>query len=232
MTLARSLQQFSWIQRLFLLVLICNIALILWGIYVVPATVSAPTGVARILVDMGLQGAIVLFALVGPLSFQRYRATIWISLLFGLLFAIAYDAIVLLDYLGISKEVNVFLFFVGAASLAGFIAGYQTRRFGQGVIAAIWALVIGTAIWSAGVLRIHYAFWGTHEAYVFWQKDGAIDQFHHSGMTDLNLFLIEDVQGALFFHPLLSAVAGAICGPVASGLAQGAHAIQPTRKQA
>ena len=226
MTLARRLQQSSWIQRLFFLVLICNIALILWGIYVVPATVSSPAGVARIVADMGLQGAIVLFALVGPLSFQRYRAIIWISLLFGLLFAIAYDAIVLLDYLGISKDVNVFLFFVGAASLAGFIAGCRTRRFGQGVVAAIWALVIGTAIWSTGVLAMHYAFWGSHQAYVFWQKDGAIDQFHHSGMTDLNLFLIQDVQGALFFHPLLSVVTGAICGLVASGLAQGALSVQ------
>ena len=222
----RTLQRPSWIQRLLVLVLVCNIVLILWGVYVVPATVSTLAGNTRILADIVLQVVIGLVALSGPLSFQRYSAAIWISLVFGLLFAIAYDGVLLLEYVGIYEDVNVYLFFVGAASLAGFIAGCRTRRFGQGVVAAIWALVIGTAIWSTGVLAMHYAFWGSHQAYVFWQKDGAIDQFHHSGMTDLNLFLIQDVQGALFFHPLLSVVTGAICGLVASGLAQGALSVQ------
>jgi hypothetical protein len=220
-TLRRIWQGTSWIQRLFVLVLIVNVVLILWGIRVVPATVAKPDGVARILADIGLQVVIGLLALFGPLSFQRNRSTIWISLLCGLLFAIAYESILLLDYLGVNEDVNVYLFFLGAASLAGFIAGYQARRFSQGVIAAIWALVIGTAIWSAGVLALHYAFWGSHQAYIFWQNDGAIDEFRQSGMTDLNLFLIQDVQGSMFFHPLLSAVTGAICGLVTSVLAQG-----------
>lgn len=220
-TVLRTFHQSSWIQRLFLLVLICNIVLILWGIRVVPATIAAPDGIARILADIGLQVVIGLLALFGPLSFQRSRSALWISLFFGLLFAIAYDSLLLLDYLGVSENVNVYLFFLGAASLAGLIAGYQTRRFSQGVIAAIWALVIGTAIWSTSVLPMHYAFWGSHQAYIFWQNDGAIDEFGRSGMTDLNLFLIQDIQGALFFHPLLSAVTGAICGLVTSSLAQG-----------
>jgi hypothetical protein len=151
-TRLRIWRHFSWLQRLFLLVLIGNVVLILWGIRVVPATVATPDGIARILADIGLQVVIGLLALVGPLSFQRNRSAIWISFLVGLLFAIAYESILLLDYLGVSEDINVFLFFIGAASLAGLIAGYQTRRFSQGVIAAIWALVIGTAIWSAGVV--------------------------------------------------------------------------------
>jgi hypothetical protein len=217
-----ALQQSSWIQRLFLLTLICNIALILWGASVVPAAIATPEGVGRVVADIGLQMVIGLLALFGPLSFQRHRSAIHISLLFGLLFAIAYDGILLLDYLGVYADVNVYLFFIGAASLAGLIAGYRTGRFGEGVIAAIWALVIGTAIWSAGVLLMHYAFWGSHQAFVFWQMDGAIDEFRQSGMTDLNQFLIEDVQGSLFFHPLLSVATGAACGLLASGIAQGA----------
>jgi hypothetical protein len=222
LALRGALQQSSWIQRLFILTLICNIALILWGASVVSATIATPEGVARIVADIGMQVVIGLLALFGPLSFHRHRSAIQISLLFGLLFAIAYDGILLLDYLGVYADVNVYLFFIGAASFAGLIAGYRTGRFGDGVIAAIWALVIGTAIWSAGVLLMHYAFWGTHQAYVFWQMDGAIDEFRQSGMSDLNLFLIEDVQGSLFFHPLLSAATGAVCGLLASGVAQGA----------
>jgi hypothetical protein len=220
-TILQTVHHASWSQRLFALILGGNVILILWGIHVVPAAVATPDGIARILADLGLQMVLGALALFGPLSFQRSRFSIGISLLCGLLFAIAYDGILLLDYLGVYEDVNVYLFFLGAASLAGFIAGYQTRRFSQGVIAAIWALVIGTAIWSTGLLPMHYAFWGSHQAYMFWQSDGAIDDFHHSGMTDLNVFLMQDVQGALFFHPLLSAVTGAICGVVASSVAQG-----------
>jgi hypothetical protein len=50
-------------------------------------------------------------------------------------------------------------------------------------------------------------------------NDGAIHEFHHSETKDLNLFLMEDIQGAMFFHPLLSAALGALCGIPASGLA-------------
>jgi hypothetical protein len=228
-TIRRIWRHTSWIQRLFLLVLIGNMALILWGIHVVPATVATPDGIARILADLGLQMVLGVLALFGPLSFQRSRSSIGISLLFGFLFAIAYDGILLLDYLGVYLDVNVYLFFLGAASLAGLIAGYQTRRFSQGVVAAIWALVIGTAIWSTGLLPMHYAFWGSHQAYVFWQNDGAIDDFQHSGMTDLNVFLMQDVEGSLFFHPLLSAVTGAICGVVASSVAQGVLLVRKKR---
>jgi hypothetical protein len=195
--------------------------LLLWGIRVVPTTIATLDGIGALLATLGLQVVLAFLALYGPLSFQRYRSAIWISLLIGLLFAIAYDGILLLNFLGIYEDVNVYLFFVGAASLAGFIAGYRTRQFSQGVIAAIWALVIGTAIWSVGVLLLNYAWWGTLQWYTYWQNDGAIEDFQHSGMTDLNVFLIRDTQGALFFHPLLSAGTGAICGLVTSSSAQG-----------
>src|SRR5579859_2448664 len=191
----RSLQRSSWMQRLFILVLACNMVLILWGIRVVPVTISSADGIGRILADIALQAVIGLVALWGPLSFQRHPFVIWVSLLFGLLFAISYDGMLLLEYVGIYKDVNVYFLFVGAASLAGFIAGHRTRRLGPGVIAGIWTLVIGTAIWTVGAVPMHYAFWGSQQAYVFWQNDGAIEEFHHSGMTDLNLFLIQDIQG-------------------------------------
>lgn len=225
-TILRTVQGSSWIQRLFALVLGCNVLLILWGLRVVPA-ISTLNGIATTLATMGMQVAIAVLALFGPWSFQRYRSSIGIAVLVGALFAIAYDGILLSDFFpNINLDVNIWLLFVGAASLAGFIAGYQTRRFGQGVIIAIWALVIGTAIWSIGLLIMNYASWGTHQWYIFWLNDGAIDDFHRSGSADLNVFLLQDMQGALFFHPLLSAFLGALCGLVASGLAQGARVLR------
>jgi hypothetical protein len=228
-TILRTLQHSSWIQRLFALVLGWNCLLILWGIHIVPA-VSTPNGIATTLATLGMQVAIAFLAFFGPLSFQRYRSSIGIALLFGALFAVAYDGILLAGFFpNINLDVNIWLLFVGAASLTGFIAGYQTRRFGQGVIAAIWALVMGTAIWSIGLLIMNYASWGTHQWYLFWLNDGAIADFHHSGSTNLNVFLLQDMQGALFFHPLLSAFLGAICGLVASSVAQGVLLLRKKR---
>ena len=37
-----------------------------------------------------------------------------------------------------------------------------------------------------------------------------MDDFHRSGGQDLNAFLLQDLQGALFFHQILSAVIGAV----------------------
>jgi hypothetical protein len=200
--------------------------LVLWGIHVVPATLATLDGLGVLMATAGLQLVFALLVLVGPLSFQRYRESIGISLLFGTLFAIAYDGIVLLDVVGISLDVNIWLLFVGTASLAGSIVGYQTCQVRQGVIAAVWALVIGTAIWSTFILLINYAFWGTHGWYLFWLGDGAIDDFRRSGSTNVNAFLLQDLQGALFFHPLLSVVLGTICGLVASSLAFGLRRFQ------
>lgn len=226
-TLLRTLQHSSWIQRFLILVLGCNIVLIVWGIHVVPATLATSNGIGALIAPLGLQMMVALLMLVGPSSFHRYRESIGISLLFGTLFAIAYDGILLLDVVGISLDFNIWLLFVGAASLAGFIVGYQTRQVHQGVIAAVWALVIGTAIWSSGILLINYTFWGLTGG-SFWLGDGAIDEFRRSGSTNVNVFLLQDLQGALLFHPLLSVVLGAICGLVASSVANGLRRFQRT----
>jgi hypothetical protein len=171
---------------------------------------------------VGMQVAVACLALAGPLAFQHHGTSIRLAFVGGALFAVAYDGILLSDFFTqISLDVNIWLLFVGAASLTGFIAGYQSRRFSQGVITAIWTLVIGTAIWSSGLMIMNYVCWGTHQWYDFWLKDGAIDDFSRSGSSNLNVFLLQDMQGALFFHPLLSVLLGALCGLVTSSVAQG-----------
>jgi hypothetical protein len=174
-----------------------------------------------------MQIAIALLAFFGPLSFRRHSASIEIALLLGAIFAIAYDAVVLSNFLpSVNWDFNVLLLFLGAASVAGFLAGYQTHRIGQGVITGFWTLVIGTAIWSIGLMIINYAFWGSHQWVFFWKNDGAIDDFLHSGSTNLRLFILQDMQGALFFHPLLSGFLGALCGLAGSAVAQAVLLIQ------
>src|SRR5690348_2659188 len=70
-TILRTLQQSSWIQRLFVLVLACNMVLILWGIRVVPAAIATLDSIGSLATALGLQVVIAALALFGPLSFQR-----------------------------------------------------------------------------------------------------------------------------------------------------------------
>jgi hypothetical protein len=219
-SIGRTIHESSLTQRLFALVLACNILLIAWGLRVVPSVISA-NGIATTLASIGMQVAIACLAFFGFLSFQRISSSMSIVVVFAALFALVYDGLVLSDFIpGSNLDFNAFLFFIAAPTLAGFIAGYQSGTFGRGVVVAFWALVMGTAIWSLGLLILNYSTWGSHNWYFFWQNDGAIDDCHHSGATNLQVCLLQNLQGALFFHPLLSAVMGAICGLVASGAAQ------------
>jgi hypothetical protein len=221
------LQRTSWIQRLVLVVLGCNVVLLVLGLLVVPAARVSANALGTLLATILMQTALALLVLVGPVSFANYPRTMGISLGLGVLFAFAYVGIIATDFVGIQLSFDtgpetIYALFVGVALLAGALASLRTRRFRDGVVASCWALVIGTAIWSLGMLTLNYVFWGSSPWYHFWQGDGAIDDFRRSGSTDVGLFLLQDLQGALFFHPLLSVVIGAIGGMISSSLVLGA----------
>jgi len=222
----RPIRQLLWIQRLFVVVIGVNITLILAGLLVVPATIGSSTVVGSTLGDVGMQAALAALALRGPWSFQQYRTSIGISVALGLMFAALYAGDILLEFQGIQTNANIVALFGGVAFIAGLAAGYRTRQWRQGLGAAIWALVIGTALWSAAILLINYVAWGSHQQYVFMLNDGAVGDFHRSGSHDFDAFLLQDIQGALFFHPLLSVVVGTISGLVSSSVAQGVLVLQ------
>lgn len=210
-----------WPQRLFVMTIAVTIALILAGLRVDPATIASPAGGASLLGDVGMQLALAALALGGPWSFRRCGAVIGISAVLGLVFAAAYTGVILLEFDGINTNANILALFVGVAVVAGMAATMRTRRWQQGPLAAIWALLIGTALWSVAVLLINYAAWGSHRQYVFWLNDGAVDEFHRSGSRDFNVFLLQDLQGALFFHPVLGIAVGTIGGLAGGGLTYG-----------
>jgi hypothetical protein len=195
-----------------------NIALLLAGIAVVPSTLNSSAGVTSLLGTMGMQVALAALALYSPWSFAHYRTTMALSALLGLVFAGIYLGIIVLEFHGVQDNLNLVLLFVGVAFVAGIVASAQSCRWQQGMPAAIWALLIGTALWSGGVLLINYEAWGSHQQYAFWLADGAVDDFHRSGSTDFAAFLLQDIHGALFFHPLLGLVIGAMGGLAGGGL--------------
>lgn len=212
-------------QRLFVVALGVNIALIVAGIAVVPAALSSPQGLGTLLADVAMQIALAALALAGPFSFRQMRASIGISSALGLVFAALYLGIILREFGGVNDSINILAIFGLVAAGAGGAASYQARRWRPGVPAGIWALVIGTALWSAGALLINYLSWGSQRQYVFWLNDGAIGDFRRSGSHDLNTFLLQDLQGAVFFHPLLGTVVGAIGGLAGGGVARGGIAL-------
>jgi hypothetical protein len=156
----------------------------------------------------------------------RYPQTAGISLALGVLFAAAYDGLLALEFAGIHLGIDgpgtIYGLFVGAAVLAGMLAGARTQRLGDSIMTAVWALVIGTAIWSVGLQLLNASWWGSTAWYQFWLGDGAVDDFRRSGSADLAAFLLQDLQGALFFHQVLSVVLGVLGGIFGGGIGLGA----------
>ena len=151
----QEVQEATWAQRLFLVVTGMNFVLILGGIHLVPSTLTTLNGVGALLAALSMQLALAALALVGPWSFHRCHATIAISFGLSVIFAALYLTVV--DLGGGSDPINIYGIFVGVAFVAGLVAGATTRHLLQGVIAGIWALVIGTGLWSTGMLLINHA---------------------------------------------------------------------------
>jgi hypothetical protein len=150
----------------------------------------------------------------GRVALSRFADIGDVVLLTGLAFALVYDVHLLADFAGHPLSLDPYLFFVADAIGASAWATYRTRRLSHGIAAACWGLVLGTAIWSIGLMTISYAYWHTHGGYAFWLRDGAVSDYRHSSATSLWPFLLQDIQGAIFFHPLLSLVIGTVCGAI------------------
>lgn len=222
----RALRPTSGVQRLFLLVLAANGSLLLLGLYVAPSTLRSIEGFGAVLGALAMQGALALLALFGPMSFEKYPRTMRISLGGGALFAAIYLGFLTRDFAAVTwgpddGPLTLYSLFAAVALLAGAAASVRSQRLRDGVVAAVWALVVGTAIWSLGVLLLNYVLWGSPHWYQFWLQDGAVDDFHQSGSHDLSAFLLQDLQGALFFHQVLSAVIGTGVGLVGSAVGLG-----------
>lgn len=196
------------VQRLLVTALVSDGILVVAGVGLAPSV----TGVARVVADLGLFILIGGAAVYGPVRLSRFADMGDVCVWSGAAFAFVYALDLLLGFAaGSSLGVSEYWFFVAAALVASVWAVSRSGRLLRGIAAACWALVLGTAMWSAAVLSTSYSFWQTARGYAFWSRDGAAD-FRGSGVTDFWPSVLDDLQGAMFFHPLLSVVVGAICG--------------------
>jgi hypothetical protein len=114
--------------------------------------------------------------------------------------------------------VTIYALFVGVAIVAGALACWRTARLREGAVAGCWALVIGTAMWSLGFVPMSYALWGSAHWYHLWLQDGAIEDFHRSGGTNLGAYLLQDMYRAMVAHQVLSVGIGVAGGFLGSAI--------------
>jgi len=147
-----------------LAVLAVNVALIVAGLAVVPEgrRPALWAGLAAITVQCAVAVAVV----AGPMALDRRPRPALTCLLPGALFAIGYVSLLGLELAGFKLSfdrgsVTVYAWFAVSAGLGGALTGWLTRRPAPGAAGGCWALVIGTAGWSAGFLPLAYAMRGT-----------------------------------------------------------------------
>jgi hypothetical protein len=191
---------------------VANCVLVVVGVLLVPATLGSITGVGIVVADIGLQVAIAVLGWRGPVSLGRLGGSSEWCLAVGAAFAAVYLGDLVFDLVGQPLPLNPYLFFLAAAVAGCTPVALRARRTGRTILAAVWSLTLGTVLWSTAWLVTAYAFWGTREEHGFWLRDGALSAFHHSGTSNLSVFLLQDLQGAVFFHPFLSALIGVLCG--------------------
>ena len=213
----------SWKTRVILLVLAADAVVALMGMWVVPAILRWPAGLAALLGAVGVQFTIAVAAVFGPMSLDKRPRTAGICLALGTLFAVAYVGLLAADFAVLPVSLNagpatIYALFIGVAVIAGVLACWRTTRLREGAVAGCWALVIGTAMWGLGFVPLSYALWGSARWYNFWLQDGAIEDFHRSGGTNLSAFLLQDMYGAMVAHQVLSVAIGVAGGFLGSAI--------------
>jgi hypothetical protein len=222
-----SVPPMTGVQRVLLAALAVDSILVVGGVGLAPETLWSAAGLGRVVADLGLFVVIGTAAVLGPLALSRIADVGGVCLWTGTAFALVYTSDLVLDFAGTSPfGLSPYWYFGVAALLASTWASCRTRRLSRGIAAATWTLVIGTAIWSVGMMTTSYVFWHTRSGYAFWLRDGAVSDFRRSGATSLWPFLLQDIQGAVFFHPLLSLAIGAVCGVVGASTAIAARSLR------
>jgi hypothetical protein len=149
--------------------------------------------------------------------------------LFGLLAGAVFLGEVALEYVvlpadnstwGLVEYASVFLFIFTASLLAAARSG-QVR---QGVLAGLGSALLASLVFIGVILIFFYAFRGTPQQAQVFQAEGNYADFSASGLQDFNIFIMEDIFGAIFFHSLLLPLAGTLLavfgGLIGKGLAR------------
>lgn len=96
--------------------------------------------------------------------------------------------------------------------LSGFSLALRTGRLRPALAAGVWTGLIGALIWYAVLLSVTYLFRGEPMQAAVFRAEGDYEDFARSGMSNFNVFVMQDLLGAGVYHLLLSPLFGLLLG--------------------
>lgn len=155
--------------------------------FAIPGLQRGPSGILRVAWPAGLAaGGVYGGEVVAEYALRPADNTAWGVVEFGLVFALM--------------------------ALSGAILAWRTGRLAPALAGGLWTALIGPLIWYAVLLTVSYLFRGTAAQEAVLRAEGDYEDFARSGMSDFNVFVMQDFLGAGFYHLLLSPVFGLVLG--------------------
>ncbi len=173
------------------------------GYLAIPALLRGPSGILRVAGPLGLAaGAVYAVEIIGEYAVQPADNTPWGLVEFGAVFILM--------------------------ALAGGVLAWRTGRLRPALAGGLWTALIAPLIWYAVVLATFYLFRGTPAQEAVLRAEGDYEDFARSGMSDFNVFAMQDFLGAGFYHLLLSPVFGLVLGGLGAAPALLLRRLRPT----
>jgi hypothetical protein len=148
---------------------------------------------------------------------QRHPGILRQAVVFGLLAGAVFSGEIILEYIllpadnsryGMVEFGSVFVLYF----TAGFVSALRSGKIASAALTSVACAFIASLIWVIVVLTIFYAFRGSPRQEQVFRAEGNYEDFTRSGMSDFNVFIMEDFMGAVFFHLLLGLLVAAILG--------------------
>jgi hypothetical protein len=175
-------------------------------------SVAGATLILLIYALIGLRGLPLLESFQPPLA----QLVLGFGLLGGLIFAVE----IALEYILLPADNSLFgllefglIFF--CYFLAGLLAFLRTRRWRSALTVAAATSMLASLLWVVAILLTFYLFRHTPAQEMVFRAEGNFDDFARSGMSNFDVFVMEDFFGATFFHLLLAPFAAALLGALA-----------------
>lgn len=204
--------------------------LVAYGVFRVPAVLTASKSGWRSLIGVSLVLAAYAFAGRAVIAWLA-RRDVWVVRVawrLGLIASAIFGGEIILEYIVLPKNNTTFgLVEFGSVFFLYFAAALWTtanrRAWLSGVQASTMTAVFASLGWYIFVLTICYAFMGTDRQIQVLLAEGDFEDFKRSGMTDFAAFKVEDNFGAGFFHltligPVAAAILGSLGGLIGMGL--------------
>lgn len=146
-----------------------------------------------------------------------------VSSLFGSVAGFIFISETILEYVLLPKDNtlmgtiefgSVFLLFFTSS----LISSWNYKNFRHGVLTALSSSFISSITWVLITLIIFYIFHDSFRQEQVFRSEGNYEDFIRSGMSNFNVFIMEDFFGAVFYHSLLAPFVAGILGIIGGSI--------------